>query len=387
MRKKIIYISFIRLTDKTSRDWFVDYLISRGIDVEYWDVVGVLRENYYERAAKLTNYLHIISSYVDLERRIGLQENKKAHYIILVSYAAFTIKFYRLMTKYNCNMYYFLWGAVPLGSRIKIKSVSLLLTRPIKTLIKIYSKVITFSFRYFKLIKPFNVVFAAGEVMLNAQHYAKKVVPINFSDYTQFLKTQTEGLTLLVSSNYAVFLDVYLPFHPDAALLGWSTVNPEKYFESLNNFFVKLEKKYNIQIVIAAHPRSDYRNENPFCGRKIFFEQTPQLVKDAQFVLSHSSISQSYAILNKKQIIFIYTDEMVSVYKNTEYLYEIYDAASYLNAPLYNIDKINSYDEIIIGDIDEVRYEFYKYSYLVSRQCEGEQTQDLFWREIMCGED
>ena len=382
MKKKVIYISFIRLTDKTSRDWFIDYLLSRDVHVEYWDVVGAVRKSYHECAEKITDYLHVINTYDDLERRLGQQDNNNTHYVILFSYAASTLKFYRLLTKFNCEMSHIVWGAVPLGPRRPGRILCQILSNPARAFYEYWSRGVAFAFRKFRLIKQFDVVFAAGESMLSGRHYAKRVVPINFADYIQYQTAICNDITQSRGRSYAVFLDVYLPYHPDAAILGWSTVNPEKYYMSLDKFFSMLELKYNIEIVIAAHPRSDYRNLNPFFGRRIFFGKTPDLTREAEFVISHSSISQSYAILNRKQIIFIFTDEMLSVYRGTDYLYEIYDAASYLNCPLYNIDDITSHDDIEVGDIDTERYDAYKYNYLVSRQCEGEQTTDIFWREV-----
>ena len=47
-KPKIIYLSYIRLTDRVSRTWFLDDLVSRGFDVEYWDLVQIMRENHRE---------------------------------------------------------------------------------------------------------------------------------------------------------------------------------------------------------------------------------------------------------------------------------------------------------------------------------------------------
>ena len=44
MKRKIIYVSFVRLTDKVMRDWYIDYLLGKGAVVEFWDVVSLLRK-------------------------------------------------------------------------------------------------------------------------------------------------------------------------------------------------------------------------------------------------------------------------------------------------------------------------------------------------------
>ena len=51
-------------------------------------------------------------------------------------------------------------------------------------------------------------------------------------------------------------LDNYLPFHPDFGT--GSLIEPEEYYVPLCHFFDHLERKYDVRIVIAAHPRSSY---------------------------------------------------------------------------------------------------------------------------------
>ena len=58
--KKVIYVSFIRLTDKVSSDWHIDYLIAKGMTVEYWDIVTLVREDHVEFGSKTPEYLHTL---------------------------------------------------------------------------------------------------------------------------------------------------------------------------------------------------------------------------------------------------------------------------------------------------------------------------------------
>ena len=62
MNRKVIYVCFGRLTDKMARDWYIDYLIEKGVTVEYWDVVSLLREEHSERGAQNPGYLHVFRS-------------------------------------------------------------------------------------------------------------------------------------------------------------------------------------------------------------------------------------------------------------------------------------------------------------------------------------
>lgn len=381
MTAKVIYISSSRLTDKTSRDWYVDYLIGKGIAVEYWDVVALVRDEYDEAAAKTTNYLRIFQTYSEVEEILRLPENKNAYYVILVTYAGFTVRLFRLLTKYDCRMIFMAWGAVPTKRFNMWRKALSGFTNPLGLAKKIFFKAKAIAYRKLKLIKPFDIVFAAGEVLMAGDHYAAKVIPMNAADYDQYERVKLENAAPIVEGRYAVFLDVNLPYHSDAKVVGWSTVRPNEYYASLNQFFELLEAKYKINVVIAAHPRADYRVSNPFNGRKIYHGRTPDLVKDADFVISHSSTSQSYAVLNHKPIVFIYTNEMLSVYRHT-YMNEIYDAAEYLDASIYNINEITRSEQIIVKNANPRCYESYKYNYLTSPESEHMLTQDIFWRGI-----
>jgi hypothetical protein len=79
MTRKVIYASFVHLTDKTSRDWYLDYLISKNVAVEYWDVVALVREEYDEPVAKATEYLRTFQTYTQLQQMLCLPENQNSY--------------------------------------------------------------------------------------------------------------------------------------------------------------------------------------------------------------------------------------------------------------------------------------------------------------------
>lgn len=291
MTAKVIYISSSRLTDKTSRDWYADYLIGKGVEVEYWDVVALVRDDYDEAAAKTTNYLRIFQTYSEVEEMLCIPENRNAYYVILVTYTGFTVRLFRLLTNYDCRMIFMAWGAVPTKRFNMWRKALSGLSNPLWLAKKVFFKAKAIAYRQLKLIKPFDIVFVAGQVLMAGSHYATKVIPMNAADYDQYKKVALENAAPIVEGRYAVFLDVYLPYHSDVKIAGWPTIKPNEYYASLNQFFKLLEAKYKVNVVIASHPRADYRVSNPFHGRKIYHGRAPELVKDADFVISHSSTS------------------------------------------------------------------------------------------------
>ena len=81
------------------------------------------------------------------------------------------------------------------------------------------------------------------------------------------------------------------------------------HWKSLNSFFDTMSKKLNKKVLIAAHHRRD-KNVKIDTNCEVFYSQTPILIKNSSLVLVHNSVALSYAILFKKPMIFITTDEI-----------------------------------------------------------------------------
>ena len=137
-----------------------------------------------------------------------------------------------------------------------------------------------------------------------------------------------------------------------------------------------MKKKYKTNVVIAAHPKSNY-DKDRFDGRAIYRLKTAELVKSCSHVLMHHSTAISYAILSYKPIIFFITTDMVN---STDHLLTR-GLASYLGNDIINIDESYSdMPEKIM--IDKDLYDSYKYNYIVSVEAEGLNNIDIVTRTI-----
>ncbi len=376
---KVIYISFSRLTDRIARDWHIDYLLAQGARVEYWDIVSLVREEYDDKGTKNPDYLHYLRTYKELEVKLLLPENKDASYIMLVSCGARFLRVFQLLSKHHCRMIYIAQGARPSLSRPTWWKVSNHLQHPLRLLTILFDLAKIRFYRKLKLVKPFDIIFAAGKIMMTNDRYAARIVPINLCDYEHFLKARSKS-ERVVKGPYAVYLDIYLPYHNDIGIQGLPVIKADSYYRSLNRFFDLVEREHGLKVVIAAHPTADY-SADTFQGREMYRLQTAKLVKDAEFVISMHSTSTCYAVLNAKPVIFIYTEDMRTLYKET-IMRDIQANADYLLAPLYNIDEISQGRQVVIGDINQKCYEDYKYNFLTSPESENTYTQEIFWREI-----
>ncbi|PCJ85723.1 MAG: hypothetical protein COA57_07090, partial [Flavobacteriales bacterium] len=201
----------MHLTDKVSRDWYIDFLISKGVNVEFWDVIPLLRGEFDEVGHKTTYYSRSFKTYSEVEAMLKTPENSEALYIMLINYDGYVAEFFRLLSKYNCKMLFFAWGAAPLLRIKKWRERFLSLLTPFLLIEKVFYKLKGIVYRKLKLVKPFETVFAAGSVLSKRDLHAVKVVPINLVDYDHYCKVKLEK-ERFVEGRYAVFLDVNLPY-------------------------------------------------------------------------------------------------------------------------------------------------------------------------------
>lgn len=379
--KEVVYISWMRLTEKAERDWYISYLIDNGVDVEYWDVTGLLFPDLKFQRSLDRKYLTEISNYGQLESLLTAKDVTQTNFVMVVCYEGRFNRLYRLLTDYGCRLYFIEWGKFPTrdcsGSLDKLR---ILFHNPKRFTVLLASKLRSTYAKFLKQVKPFDVVFAAGAACMAMHPSAGKHVAVNLCDYDNYLQAQDKQ-RVLPDTRYAVFLDLNMALHSDKRLVGLPNLDPETYRASLNRFFCMVEKQFGIMVVVAAHPQSNYE-PHFFEGRKILKGVTPELVKDADFVISHHSTSNSYAVLNLKSLLFIYTDEIEKVYSDSLLPY-ILDISEYLGQPAINVDKLKFDSLISLVKPDIQRYELYKYNYLTNRESEDCLSRDVVLAELM----
>lgn len=134
---------------------------------------------------------------------------------------------------------------------------------------------------------------------------------IHTLDYDRYLKIKEDSISL-VDAPYCVFIDAFLPYHPDNAEKNIYH-NPGSYYDDLKRFFNHIETKYGIKVVVASHPRADLSiQKKVYAGFDVLRYKTGELIKNCEFVISHFSISTCYAALFNKPVVFTTTDSIVN---------------------------------------------------------------------------
>ena len=185
----------------------------------------------------------------------------------------------------------------------------------------------------------------------------------------------------LIKEKYCVFIDQFLPYHPDSIEAGVH-FNAEDYFNNMNLLFDFIEKQYDIEVIIAAHPRSNYDlYPDVFEKRTIIKNDTCNLVKDSEFVIYHFSDSLAYVTAFKKPVIVITTNDINRVMHDS-----IMRICSLLGTTEVNLDEFKHDDnkkEIINSrlSINEEIYEEYIKKYM-KKDYAGIIEGDALWVQI-----
>lgn len=373
----IVYISIVPLSEKLVSDFYIDILIHSGFTVEFWDVSQIYNkqtinnDRVYEYLRSFTNKA-MLNEYVD-----SYKNWQKTLFVINITYTYQFSYVYRLLKKYDCSTALFARGMIPIG-QLKSSKCHLMVKvlnpfRLFRNLQIAYALLL----KRRNLTKKIDYIFQAGTEGAKALgigfkedlNSAKQNIQINYFDYDNYLESKYINDT----SEYIVFLDEYLPFHPDFDLLKMQKVNPLNYFKEINNVFDKIEKETSSRVIIAAHPKANYKI-NPFNKREIIYGETLGLVKRSKLVLAHTSTSISMAICARKKVVLINSD--LFMINNGHISNILMGFSKSLNLRVinmsenrYNLDKI---------EIDEGKYELYLNSYLTSNDSKNRVTRDIF---------
>lgn len=230
-------------------------------------------------------------------------ENRKASpvYASVMNYGFFSYKVYLILSVFRCTFVTVTNGALPkspMWNNVSKKR-------------KIFRKINVGDY-ISRIIFKTPLIRSADYALVSSK---KGGVPYKTNKNTQIFNSSSgdylDAINIKRKSkdkigNYIVFLDQNIPFHPDNDLLNIKTVGADYYFTLLNRYFRELEKKYKCEVVISAHPSSiEYKDHNFFCGRKVVYNQTAELVLGCIGVLTHTTTAVSYAVVYKKPILLL----------------------------------------------------------------------------------
>jgi hypothetical protein len=381
---KIIFFVQAHFNRRDYDRFGIKTLIENGFDVEVWDFSEFLANEEYQvlRIPDPINCDKVFKFKSKTEALSAMSKLEQSVFIIpVLQYNLNTYSIFRMLSKKKILFSSSILSCVvpnsfTSGQRYfqKIKRTSLK----------------NVSDRIFRRI-PFRLlgVRAANVILAPTEKYSISNLPadkkshvlwLHSLDYDHYLSMKNSIVSQ--DSRMGVFLDQYLPFHPDVTYIegNRAKTTPDEYYPLLRRCFDFLEEKFGVRIVIAAHPRSKYE-EHPdvFGHREIVRSKTAELIRQSGFVLLHNTIAINYAILFKKPMIFITTDKINESFKlpcaegpSVEWL------ASFFGKKAYNLNNgmdVDFENEMLV---DKKAYHTYKTSYIKK---DGSQ-EHLYWEIV-----
>lgn len=369
--KKCIILYTANYCAKINNYFCVDDLIRKGVDVEFWDLGPITLNEHLANVE--TSGLIIRRVKNKKEYEVLIRENTNAVFFSFINYAWFSFFVYRTLSKYNCDIVYCTSGCLPpLSSSKGYKNMAHLNAKQLFTRIKgrLYRLLLKS-----KLLKPAKFVLKSCRAATCDYKTSNLTISVgcNSGDYQGYLSIKS---TLNKNNEdklgrYVVYIDQYLPFHNDFTLRGVQHIDAETFYRSINLLFEKIEKKYGCEVVIAAHPSSlKYEERDFFCGRKVYYNRTVELISHSMGAITCNSTAISFPVIDKKPILIYTSNDIESKYS----FYNTYLLPQLLDLEVVNIDDCS---EAYFRDVNMQKYEKYKYDYLTTPISENINNSDI----------
>ncbi len=128
-------------------------------------------------------------------------------------------------------------------------------------------------------------------------------------------KTFNKNKKLNIKNKFAVYIESTVAHTGDGVILGPNSpvVDKKKWFRSLNQFFYNFEKKYNLKVIIAAHPKIGHSKFSKYYKhRKVIKNKTKELIFNSKFVFFERSSAINFIIKYNKPAAMIYNNDSIS---------------------------------------------------------------------------
>lgn len=371
-KKEVIFLIRSPLSQRDFARFDIKNWVDRGWETKIFDITKFLDPKYWEKmnGDKLSvNFegLIIFQNINDIIHYLNNLQNKVV-FIDHFEHSSIEMKLRKIAQKHGVLVEFRL-GTIPQYSEENHKINYLKLLSFIINPIKANYFLVNYIKNKFKKIRvkkyfPDYVVVSGTKSMLGINEKKTLVIKAHNFDYDIFIRENQ--IKLKRDINYLVFLDEYGPYHDDymrAGTLPW--VSAKNYYPVIDSGLQEIAKALKLNIKIAAHPRSNYENIQLKYKHQIIKNKTFELIKGADLVIAHHSTAVQMAVLLKKPIIFVTTDEIENKFFSIDYLKSINLFAKKLGKKVINLSQpsnVNNWEEHL--KVDKVKYQDYIQKYI-----------------------
>jgi len=290
--KELIFFTTSTLTERDFKRFQFEFFLKEDVGITVCNLALLFEyeEVFLKPFSNSVNHLYL-DSYESLNFFLSKINIRNTYLILLFPINSNTIDFYKLISKHKLN-----YINIKLG----------LTSSPYSNYKKILIRFYYFFFKLFYSLKPAKIIFYAGR---KAKHnlydfktnFQTKLISVSSFDYLNAVNTISKKK---IDQPYFLFIDEMYVKHPDFKGVDVMKISEKKYFLQINAILTKIQKKYNLKPIVCLHPRSDKRWASNFDFETIK-NQTSELIKFSNFVLTHASTAISFAVLFFKPIIQI----------------------------------------------------------------------------------
>lgn len=363
--KKIIIIDHEPLSIRRKNIFYIDELLNSGFSVEFWDCSQYFHKGMLIVDSLCEKYIRKFDTFISISMELKTVDVDNTIFIIEVFDNWDNRKFFRLLADHHCYMVRQEMYATATLEEIsilnKISRMSLL-----QFLDVCRNRINMQLYKYYKCY--YHIYY---DLKISSGNALDIDVHINHPDWELYKENKDEPT--LIKTSYALFIDEFFPLHPDLIFfLHQQKGDASHYWQLLNQFFRDIEKKYNMEVIIAVHPKSNYDSDS-FEGRTKIKYHTTELVRNAQMVFMHSSAALSFVMMFNKPLMLIATNDYMANRMLGDNLLRI----SHLTGlPIYNIEESN---EINVQHLPICVRDTYIYNYLTSPGIENRQNIDILF--------
>jgi hypothetical protein len=364
--KKIIFITPQPLNERNLNRFHLLLFVKNGWKVNYWNVQNIFYQNefhnlYAEYKIPKINNLKF-TNIASLFREIFFTENSFYVDFLDNSFLSFIL---RKILYFKNNKRILIDSANYPAHDIRNLNLKLLLKKlkffffikSIKILILIITRKIMLKFLNTNIF--IHLVSGKLSRIRSEKLYGKGLQLKSHSfDYNIYLQNISKKKYL----DKIVFIDQDWPLPFELAIRGGKKfVTLDNYWKSLNLFFDYLENKFNKEVIIARHPRAN-KNIN-ISDKKILYNFTDQLIKNSFLNITHTSNAIQFALLYKKPLLIISTNELEQNQDTAAYS-DILALSKSLNKNILNIDRFSEPQLLKEMNVNDQIYDEYINNYI-----------------------
>ena len=321
MKKKIIYIAIQILDERNYYRYGLDYFLKNNWEVEYWDVKNAifprLNKNFISNNPLMNLNSVTCITFNNFFQVLKKTVEKKNNFIFI---DAIEDTFKALLLK---KLLYFKGGKKIVRANFNIR-FTIFQPNLFKILLKsgffrffLYTIKLVLLTIKIKLVEPLLDTKPSVHFTFGSKEYANSIkkyghgiqCKAHTATYDIYLKDLKNDIVSDDLKNKIVFIDQDFPLPYDRRLkTNKPLFSEKKYWNSVNSFLDLVEKKYNKEVIIARHPRGNL-NKN-ISKKRTLQHQTSQLIKNSFIVICHNSMAIQFAILWKKPLILVTTNDL-----------------------------------------------------------------------------